>query len=224
MIKLNNVNKVYEGDTYKIQALKNINLDIEEGEFISIMGRSGSGKTTLLNIIGFLDVPTSGKFTFMGEDVSDISDKKLWRYRRDNIGFVFQNFALINHCNVFDNIALPLEAVGVSHREKIRKVNDILDMVGISELKNKYPGQISGGQKQRVAIARALVGNPNIILADEPTGALDTSTGDDILSIFKDINDNGKTVIIVTHDEKVANQTNRLIKLEKGCIVYDMCN
>lgn len=221
MIQLKNINKVYEGDTYKIQALENITLNIEEGEFISIMGRSGSGKTTLLNIIGFLDTPTSGIFKYLNEDVSNLSGNKLWKYRRDNIGFVFQNFALINHCDVFDNVSLPLEAVNVSRKERVRRVNEILELLGIEALRNKYPGQISGGQKQRVAIARALVGNPRVILADEPTGALDATTGDGILEIFKEINDKGKTVIIVTHDEKVAKKTNRLILLEESKILSD---
>lgn len=221
MIHLENINKVYEGDTYKIQALKNISLKIGEGEFVSIMGRSGSGKTTLLNIMGFLDVPTDGKFLFMGEDVSELSLKKLWRYRRENIGFVFQNFALIHHCNVFDNVALPLEAVGIPRRERIKRVNAVLETVGISDLKGKYPPQISGGQRQRVAIARALVKNPPIILADEPTGSLDVRTGDEILDVFREINDDGKTVILVTHDEKLARRTDRMLVLEEAGLIMD---
>lgn len=221
MIQLKNINKVYSGDTYSIQALKDVSVDIEEGEFVSIMGRSGSGKTTLLNIIGFLDVATSGTFQFMEDDVSKLSDKKLWKYRRDNIGFVFQNFALINHCNVFDNVALPLEAHGVSGKVKKRLVMETLESLGIKELAYKYPGQISGGQRQRVAIARAIVNNPKIVLADEPTGALDARTGDSILEVFGEINKKGKTVILVTHDTKIAAKTKRIIKLEDSCIVSD---
>lgn len=221
MIQLKSVNKIYEGDTYKIHALKNISLNINQGEFVSIMGRSGSGKTTLLNIMGFLDVPTDGEFLFMGEDVSELSLKKLWRYRRENIGFVFQNFALINHCSVFDNVALPLEAVGTPRREKIKRVNAVLETVGISDLKGKYPSQISGGQRQRVAIARALVKEPRIILADEPTGSLDVRTGDEILDVFQEINDGGKTVILVTHDEKIARRTNRMLVLEEAALAMD---
>ena len=221
MIRLENINKLYEGDTYKIQALQDITLTIGEGEFVSIMGRSGSGKTTLLNIIGFLDTATSGTFLFGGKDVSHISSKNLWRYRRENIGFVFQNFALIDHNTVLENVILPLQAMNVSRREAVKKADRLLDRMGIAEMKHKYPSQISGGQKQRVAIARALVADPKIILADEPTGALDADTAEEIMQIFQEIHAQGKTVVIVTHDDKIAAKTNRLIWLEKGTIVED---
>lgn len=221
MIRLENINKLYEGDTYKIQALQDITLTIGEGEFVSIMGRSGSGKTTLLNIIGFLDTATSGTFLFGGKDVSHISSKNLWRYRRENIGFVFQNFALIDHNTVLENVILPLQAMNVSRREAVKKADHLLDRMGIAEMKHKYPSQISGGQKQRVAIARALVADPKIILADEPTGALDADTAEEIMQIFQEIHTQGKTVVIVTHDDKIAAKTNRLIRLEKGTIVED---
>lgn len=221
MIRLENINKLYEGDTYKIQALQDITLTIGEGEFVSIMGRSGSGKTTLLNILGFLDTATSGTFLFGGKDVSHISGKNLWRYRRENIGFVFQNFALIDHNTVLENVILPLQAMNVSRREAVKKADRLLDRMGIAEMKHKYPSQISGGQKQRVAIARALVADPKIILADEPTGALDADTAEEIMQIFQEIHAQGKTVVIVTHDDKIAAKTNRLIRLEKGTIVED---
>ena len=221
MIRLENINKLYEGDTYKIQALQDITLTIGEGEFVSIMGRSGSGKTTLLNIIGFLDTATSGTFLFGGKDVSHISSKNLWRYRRENIGFVFQNFALIDNNTVLENVILPLQAMNVSRREAVKKADHLLDRMGIAEMKHKYPSQISGGQKQRVAIARALVADPKIILADEPTGALDADTAEEIMQIFQEIHAQGKTVVIVTHDDKIAAKTNRLIRLEKGTIVED---
>ena len=221
MIRLENINKLYEGDTYKIQALQDITLTIGEGEFVSIMGRSGSGKTTLLNIIGFLDTATSGTFLFGGKDVSHISGKNLWRYRRENIGFVFQNFALIDHNTVLENVILPLQAMNVSRREAVKKADRLLDRMGIAEMKHKYPSQISSGQKQRVAIARALVADPKIILADEPTGALDADTAEEIMQIFQEIYAQGKTVVIVTHDDKIAAKTNRLIRLEKGTIVED---
>lgn len=221
MIRLENINKLYEGDTYKIQALQDITLTIGEGEFVSIMGRSGSGKTTLLNIIGFLDTATSGTFLFGGKDVSHISGKNLWRYRRENIGFVFQNFALIDHNTVLENVILPLQAMNVSRREAVKRADRLLDRMGIAEMKHKYPSQISGGQKQRVAIARALVADPKIILADEPTGALDADTAEEIMQIFQEIHAQGKTVVIVTHDDKIAAKTNRLIRLEKGTIVED---
>ena len=221
MIRLENINKLYEGDTYKIQALQDITLTIGEGEFVSIMGRSGSGKTTLLNILGFLDTATSGTFLFGGKDVSHISGKNLWRHRRENIGFVFQNFALIDHNTVLENVILPLQAMNVSRREAVKKADRLLDRMGIAEMKHKYPSQISGGQKQRVAIARALVADPKIILADEPTGALDADTAEEIMQIFQEIYAQGKTVVIVTHDDKIAAKTNRLIRLEKGTIVED---
>lgn len=221
MIDLKNVDKFYEGDTYKIQALSSVNLHMDEGELLSIMGRSGSGKTTLLNIIGFLDVVSSGSFSFLGKDVSELTSKELWKFRRDYIGFVFQQFALINHSSVFENVALPLEAIGMSKKERRKKVNEALEQLGISDLKDKYPGQISGGQKQRVAIARAIVCNPRVLLADEPTGALDVRTGDEIMAVFKELNKTGKTIIIVTHDEKIANQTNRIITLEDSHLVSD---
>lgn len=221
MIRLENINKLYEGDTYKIQALQDITLTIGEGEFVSIMGRSGSGKTTLLNIIGFLDTATSGTFLFGGKDVSHISGKNLWRYRRENIGFVFQNFALIDHNTVLENVILPLQAMNVSRREAVKKADRLLERMGIAEMKHKYPSQISGGQKQRVAIARALVSDPKIILADEPTGALDADTAEEIMQIFQEIHAQGKTVVIVTHDDKIAAKTDRLIRLEKGTIVED---
>lgn len=222
MISLSNVCKVYAGDTYKITALDNITIDIHDGDFVSIMGRSGSGKTTLLNILGFLDKPTSGRFVYDDIDVSDLSMKKMWKLRRDNIGFVFQNFALIENNTVFENTILPLQAINVPRKQAIKMTNEILTSVGIYDLKKKYPGQISGGQKQRVAIARALIGNPKMILADEPTGALDSETGNEIMDIFKEINKEGKTVVIVTHDEKIAAKTKRRIRLEESKIVEDI--
>ena len=222
MIHLKNVGRIYEGDTYRIAALENINLNVNEGEFISIMGRSGSGKTTLLNLIGFLDTPTDGQYSFDGKDVSNITVSKLWKYRRKNIGFVFQNFALIDTNTVYENVILPLQAVGMPHRQLKERAYEMLERVGISDIKNKYPSQISGGQKQRTAIARALANDPRVILADEPTGALDTETGDAIIELFRDINQKGKTIIIVTHDDKVAEKTRRRVRLEKGQIVEDV--
>ena len=222
MIHLKNVGRIYEGDTYRIAALENINLNVHEGEFISIMGRSGSGKTTLLNLIGFLDTPTAGQYSFDGKDVSNITVSKLWKYRRKNIGFVFQNFALIDTNTVYENVILPLQAVGMPHRQLKERAYEMLERVGMSDIKNKYPSQISGGQKQRTAIARALANDPRIILADEPTGALDTETGDAIIELFRDINQKGKTIIIVTHDDKVAEKTRRRVRLEKGQIVEDV--
>lgn len=221
MISMSNVCKIYAGDTYKITALEDINIDICDGEFVSIMGRSGSGKTTLLNILSFLDKPTSGTFLYDDLDVSDLSMKKMWKLRRENVGFVFQNFALIENNTVFENTILPLQAINIPRKQAIQRTNEILTKVGIYNLKKKYPGQISGGQKQRVAIARALIGNPKLILADEPTGALDSETGNEIMDIFEEINKEGKTVIIVTHDEKIAAKTRRCIRLEQSKVLED---
>ncbi len=221
MIHLNNISKVYSGDTYNIQALKHISLDIKQGEFVSIMGRSGSGKTTLLNILGFLDNPDEGELQFIDKDVSKITGKEMWRYRRDYIGFVFQHFDLIDYSTVFDNIALPLDAIGTKKSKRNEIVNKVLEQLDITELKNKYPGQISGGQKQRVAIARALACEPKLILADEPTGALDSKTGDEIMKVFHEINQLGTTIIVVTHDINIANMTKRIITLEDSLLISD---
>lgn len=221
MIDMKGINKIYKGDTYEIQALSEINLHVEEGELLAVMGRSGSGKSTLLNLMGFLDIPDSGTFHFLNKDVSSLSTRQLWQYRRDYIGFVFQHFVLINHCSVFDNVALPLEAMGIGRRERTQKVKQVLEVMEISDLQKKYPGQISGGQKQRVAIARAIVGNPKVLLADEPTGALDAKTGDEMMKIFRRLNKEGKTIIIVTHDKEIAEQTKRIITLEESRLISD---
>ncbi len=221
MIKLENISKIYKGDTYEIQALDDVSLEINKGDFLSIMGRSGSGKTTLLNIIGFLSSFNDGKFYFKDEDVSRLKIKHMWRYRRDNVGFIFQNFALIDHLTVFENISIPLEGQGVRRKKRKEIIDDMLKKMGIEELSNKYPGQISGGQRQRVAIARALVTDNDLILADEPTGALDSSTAKDIMDVLTQINKKGKTVVVVTHDRTIAEMTNRIVTLEDGKIVSD---
>lgn len=221
MIKLENISKIYKGDTYEIQALDDVSLQINKGDFLSIMGRSGSGKTTLLNIIGFLSSFNDGKFYFNDEDVSNLKIKRMWKYRRDNIGFIFQNFALIDHLTVFENVSIPLEGQGIRRKKRKEIINDMLKKMGIEELSNKYPGQISGGQRQRVAIARALVTDNDLILADEPTGALDSSTAKDIMDVLTEINKKGKTVVVVTHDRTIAEMTNRIVTLEDGKIVSD---
>lgn len=215
------MDKYYKGDTYKVQALKKISLDIEEGEYLSIMGRSGSGKTTLLNILGFLDTPTSGSFEFLGEEVSNLSVKKLWEYRKNNVAFVFQHFALMNQKTVFDNVALPLCAKGVSRKKAKSLVEEQLEKLGIKDLEYKYPTQISGGQKQRVAIARALVAKAKLLLADEPTGALDYGTGQELMEIFHEIHKQGTTIVLVTHDRNIAEQTNRIVTIQDSEIVDD---
>ncbi len=220
MIELNGVEKFYIGDTYKVHALKNVNLQINEGEYISIMGKSGSGKTTLLNVLGFLDVPSEGNVVFKNKDLNLTVDN-LYKYRKQHIGFVFQHFALINQCTVYENIEMPLLARNYPLRLRKKLVDMQLKRLGIAELSRKYPGQISGGQKQRVAIARALVCNPDILLADEPTGALDFETAKEIIKIFEEINKKGKTIVIVTHDEDIAANAKRHIIIEDGEIVQD---
>lgn len=216
MIQISDVNKIYVGDTYETHALKNVSFEIQAGAYVSLMGRSGSGKTTLLNILGFLDQPTDGQFLFLGEDVSKLKTRKMWQYRKQYVGFVFQHFALMNDYSVYENVALPLQAKGLSGRKCKEKILQQLDQLGIADLKNKYPDQISGGQKQRVAIARALVGDPMLILADEPTGALDYETGQEIMDILDTIHEAGKTIIIVTHDENIAMRTENKLVLQDG--------
>lgn len=219
MIRISGLNKVYVGDTYETHALKNISLKIEEGAYLSLMGRSGSGKTTLLNILGFLDRPTDGQFLFLDEDVSRLDAGKMWKYRKKYIGFVFQHFALMNDYSVYENVALPLKAKNISGQKCKKLVYQQLERLGIGDLKAKYPDQISGGQKQRVAIARALVGDPALILADEPTGALDYETGQEIMDVLDDINKQGKTIVVVTHDENIAKRTVKKIVIQDGEIL-----
>ena len=210
-VTLKNINKTYGS----YQASTDVSFSIEKGKLVALLGPSGSGKTTILRMIAGLEKQDSGDIIIDGKVVNDLPGSKR------GIGFVFQNFALIDHCSVFENVVLPLEAAGVSRRERTKRVNEILELVGIEDLKNKYPGQISGGQKQRVAISRALIHNPKIILADEPTGALDAATGEAILGILKKVNQMGNTVILVTHDEKIAKKTNRLLILENSRLVSD---
>ncbi|MBQ2981440.1 MAG: ABC transporter ATP-binding protein [Lachnospiraceae bacterium] len=218
MIRLNNVTKIYETQGIKTNALNGISLEIEDGEMIAVMGPSGSGKSTLLNIIGCMDTLTSGKYEYNECEVSALKQGQLNAFRKKHVSFVFQNFALMKDYTVYENVELPLLPRNISKKERKKIVNEKLELMGISELAKKFPTQISGGQQQRCAIARALVAENDIILADEPTGALDSKTGDDIMEIFKQVNKMGKTVIIITHDQKVAEKCNRIIKIEDGKI------
>ncbi|MBD5355463.1 MAG: ABC transporter ATP-binding protein [Bacteroides sp.] len=218
MIRLKDVNKTYEG-AVPLHVLKGINLDIYKGELVSIMGASGSGKSTLLNILGILDNYDSGEYFLDGKLIKDLSENKAADYRNSMIGFVFQSFNLITYKNAMENVALPLFYQGVSRKKRNKLAMEQLDCMGLAERAHHLPGELSGGQKQRVAIARAMITNPSIILADEPTGALDSKTSHDVMGIFRELNEKeGKTVIIVTHDPGVAAQTNRLIRISDGII------
>lgn len=218
MITLKNIEKVYQTDEIETVALSNINLEIAKGEFLSIMGPSGCGKSTLLNMIGLLDKPTGGMVEIEKTIIDGWRDKKLAQFRNQKLGFIFQSFHLINDLQVVDNVELPLlYRQGISGKERRKRALEAIEKVGLSTRAKHYPGQLSGGQKQRVAIARAIVGQPDIILADEPTGNLDSKMGNDIMEILENLNKNEKaTIIMVTHDERIANKTNRIIHLFDG--------
>jgi len=201
--------------------LKSLNLSIESGEFVSIMGPSGSGKSTLMNILGTLDRPSSGLYFLDDEDTNQYNDEKLAKLRNETIGFVFQGFNLLSRRSIVDNIALPLLYAGEERKERLRRAEHYLNMVGLSSHRNYIPNQLSGGQQQRIAIARALCGEPKLLLADEPTGNLDSKTSEDIMKLFTDLNKEGMTVILVTHEQEVAQYGKRLVQIKDGEIIYD---
>lgn len=217
-IRLENICKVYSGTGYKVDALNNINLEINEGEMLAIMGASGSGKSTLLNIIGCIDHPTSGRYIFRKNNMTELKEKEIAKYRNKVFGFVLQDFALIERYSVSKNIRIPMIYSEVGIKEQKKRTIEMLKLLGIEDKKNQLPIRLSGGQRQRVAIARALINDAEIILCDEPTGALDSVTGMEIISILKKLNEQGKTIIIVTHDEKVAQKCNRVLVLSDGKI------
>ena len=217
MIKLTGVNKIYRTDEIETQALENVNLEVPKGEFLSIMGPSGCGKSTLLNIMGLLDLPTSGTVEIAGTDTTGMKDKQLAAFRNHNLGFVFQSFHLINSLNVLDNVELPLLYRKVSAKERRRLAEEVLEKVGMTHRKRHMPSQLSGGQCQRVAIARAIIGNPEIILADEPTGNLDSKMGAEVMDILQKLNqEDGRTIVMVTHNEAQARQTSRVVRFFDG--------
>ena len=217
MITLKDINKIYRTDEIETQALENVNIHIDKGEFVSVMGPSGCGKSTLLNIVGLLDTPTSGTMTIAGTNVEGMNDSHLAAFRNQKLGFVFQSFHLIDSLNVIDNVMLPLlyRKSSASEREKLAKA--VLERVGLSHRMRHRPSQLSGGQCQRVAIARAIVGNPEIILADEPTGNLDSKMGAEVMELLHTLNrEDGRTIMMVTHNEEQAHQTDRIIRFFDG--------
>lgn len=222
-IKLDNIQKYYKVGKEKLHILKSLNLEIEEGEFIMIMGKSGSGKTTLLNVLGFLDKIDEGHYIFNDTDVSTLSENKRSEYRAKYAGFVFQQFNLIDTINVYQNIEVPLIYAGVKDKNKRKElIYEKLNQVGLSNKALSSPNHLSGGQKQRIAIARAIVNSPKIIFADEPTGALDSETGRDIMELLSSLNKNGTTVIMVTHDQDMTKYASRVITLKDGAFVKEV--
>ena len=217
MIKLTGINKIYRTNEIETLALENVNLDVEKGEFVSIMGPSGCGKSTLLNIMGLLDAPSSGKIEINGTSVENMKDKELAAFRNKTLGFVFQSLHLINSLNVIDNVELPLLYRKMPAKERTRLAKEVLERVGLSHRMRHMPTQLSGGQCQRVAIARAIVGNPEIILADEPTGNLDSKMGAEVMELLHKLNkEDGRTIVMVTHNEEQAKQTSRTIRFFDG--------
>ena len=217
LITLKNINKVYRTEEIETQALENVNIQVRKGEFISIMGPSGCGKSTLLNIIGLLDAPTGGEIAINGIDVLGMKDKELSAFRNRNLGFVFQSFHLIGSLNVLDNVEVPLLYRNIPAKERTALAKEILEKVGLSHRMYHFPSQLSGGQCQRVAIARAVVGNPEILLADEPTGNLDSKMGAEVMELLHKLNkEEGRTIVMVTHNEAQAKQTDRIIRFFDG--------
>lgn len=221
MIELKDVYKIYSDGDSEIRALDGISLTISQGEFTAIVGSSGSGKSTCMNIIGCLDIPTSGKYFLDGHDVSTLDEKELARIRNKELGFIFQQYNLIPKLNIVENVELPLIYRRMSADERRKRAVEALERVGLADRLNKYPSQLSGGQQQRVSIARALAGSPPVILADEPTGALDSKTGREVMEFLKQLNKDGTTIVLITHDNLLAEETKRIIRIQDGKIISD---
>ena len=221
ILSMRNIYKKYILGGEELTVLNDINLDVVTGEFVSLLGPSGSGKTTMMNIIGCLDVPTSGKYILADNDVSELNEKELARIRNREIGFVFQNFHLLPRLNALENVELPLIYAGVPSHERRKRAAAILGRVGLSERLKSYPNQLSGGEMQRVAIARAIVTEPAILLADEPTGSLDQKTGQQIIRLFEEINEEGRTVVMITHDTNIAAHAKRIVRILDGHLVEE---
>jgi putative ABC transport system ATP-binding protein len=221
MIRTNNLSKIYQTDEIETTALSEVNFEIAQGELVAIMGPSGCGKSTLLNILGLLDNPDGGEYSFNGEQVAGYSEKQRANLRKQHIGFIFQNFNLVNELTVFENIELPLLYTGVGTAERKQRVETLLEQMQLSHRRNHYPQQLSGGQQQRVAVARAISNSPKIILADEPTGNLDSKHGDEVMKLLLELNEAGTTVIMVTHSQHYAQFCKRVIRLLDGKIVTE---
>ena len=221
MIKTIGLSKIFRTENVQTTALNEVNIEINRGEFVAIMGPSGCGKSTLLNILGLLDNPTSGELWFLGQEVSRFSENSRTDLRNGNIGFVFQSFNLIDELTVFENVELPLLYAGVTVRERVERVNCALERMQIAHRTEHYPQQLSGGQQQRVAIARAIVTNPHLILADEPTGNLDSINGNEVMALLKELNSEGATVVMVTHSEENAREAGRIVRMMDGCILTE---
>ncbi len=221
MIKTADLTKVFRTEEVETTALNNVSFEIKEGEFVAIMGPSGCGKSTLLNILGLLDNPSDGEYFFLEHEVSNYSEKQRANLRKRNIGFVFQNFNLIDELSVFENVELPLIYLGYSSAERKRRVEEVLEQMQIMHRKNHFPLQLSGGQQRRVAVCRAVVAKPHIILADEPTGNLDSTHGDEVMNLLETLNKNGTTIIMVTHSQRDASYAQRIIRLFDGQIVTE---
>jgi putative ABC transport system ATP-binding protein len=221
MIKTTSLTKVYTTEEVETTALNEVGLEVNEKEFVSIMGPSGCGKSTLLNILGLLDNPTSGEYYFLGEDVARYSERQRANLRKNNIGFVFQSFNLIDELTVFENVELPLLYLGVSSSDRKKRVEQVLEEIEIIHRRNHFPQQLSGGQQQRVAVARSLIARPKLILADEPTGNLDSSHGEEVMNLLTQLNEEGTTIVMVTHSPAYAEQAHRIVHLFDGQIVTE---
>lgn len=224
MIKVTDLSKVFRTEEIETTALNGVSFEIKDGEFVAIMGPSGCGKSTLLNILGLLDNPSGGSYKLLESEVGQLKEKERTKFRKGNIGFVFQSFNLIDELNVYENVELPLRYLNISAGERKQKVNEILKRMGISHRAKHFPQQLSGGQQQRVAIARAVVSNPKLILADEPTGNLDSKNGKEVMELLSELNQEGTTIVMVTHSQKDAAVAQRVINLFDGQIVGDVNN